>query len=113
MKSALTTTAFSSLLFSVVAFTSLQAFSASLQPADQQPLLMLAEGGSDRLVNYRELQAVRMQTTDDESKRFATLVEEKPTAAGSGTAEEEAGPAAKPAAGDESDTHDQGVDYQY
>ncbi len=113
MKSALTTTAFSSLLFSVVALTSLQAFSASLQSADQQPLLMLAEGGSDRLIHYQELQAQRMQTTDDESTRFATLVEEKPTAAGSGTATEEAGPAAKPATGDESGTQDQGVDYEY
>ncbi|MFC5697205.1 hypothetical protein ACFPU0_16750 [Pseudomonas sp. GCM10022186] len=113
MKSAITTTAFSSLLFSVVALTSLQAFSASLQPADQQPLLMLAEGGSDRLVHYRELQAQRMQTADDESQRFATLVEEKPTAAGSGTAGEEAGAVANPAAGDESHTQDQGTDYQY
>lgn len=96
MKSAITTTALSSLLFSLVALTSLQASSASLPSAGQQPILMLAEGGGDRLIQYREWQAQREQTTDDESERFAQLVEEKPTAAGSEVTPEETGSIAKP-----------------
>ncbi|MNF43836.1 hypothetical protein D3C85_518600 [compost metagenome] len=90
MKSAITTTALSSLLLSFVALTSLQASSASLPSAGQQPPLMLAEGGGDRLIQYREWQAQRERTTDDESQRFAQLVEEKPTAAGSQVAQEDA-----------------------
>jgi hypothetical protein len=107
MKSAITTTALSSLLFSFVALTSLQASSASLPSAGQQPTLMLAEGGGDRLIQYREWQVQREQTTDDESERFAQLVEEKPTAAGSQVAKEETGPIAKPATGYQSRTHHQ------
>ncbi|GLZ84662.1 hypothetical protein Pres01_07130 [Metapseudomonas resinovorans] len=80
MKSAISTTAFSSLLFSLVALTSFQA---------------TAEGGSDRLIQYQELQAQRGQTTEDESERFAQLVEEKPTAAGSATTTKAAEPAQK------------------
>lgn len=95
MKSAITATALSSLLLSVVAFTSSQAFSAALQPADQQPLLMLAEGGGDRLLQYRELQVRGMQTADDESERFARLVEDSPTAAGSSDAQPIAAPATR------------------
>ncbi|MCO6057718.1 hypothetical protein NG726_13690 [Pseudomonas sp. MOB-449] len=97
MKSAISTTALSSLLFSIVALTSFPASSAALQPESRQPLLMLAEGGSDRLIQHRELQAQRERTTEDESERFAQLVEEKPTAAGSGTAREATEPATKPA----------------
>ncbi|WP_271411103.1 hypothetical protein [Pseudomonas sp. Q1-7] len=82
MKSAISTTALSSLLFSLVAMTSMQAFSESLPAAGQQPFLMLAEGGGDRLIQYREAQAQRRQTTADDSERFVQLVEEQPTAAG-------------------------------
>ncbi|MCY1295279.1 hypothetical protein D9M68_580070 [compost metagenome] len=105
MKSAISTTALSSLLFSFVALTSLQASSASLPTASQQPLLMLAEGGGDRLIQYREWQAQREQTTDDESERFAQLVEEKPTAAGSQVAREESESNAKPTTGYQSKVH--------
>ncbi|MDE3737691.1 hypothetical protein [Metapseudomonas resinovorans] len=113
MKSAITTTALSSLLFSVVAFTSLQASSAPLQPAGQQPLLMLAEGGGDRLLQYREMQAQRRQTAADESERFAQLVEDKPTAAGSGSARETAESATKPATHYQSSRHQQSAEYEY
>ncbi|MDH4558494.1 hypothetical protein E8F11_25530 [Pseudomonas sp. BN417] len=105
MKSAITTTALSSLLFSFVALTSLQASSASLPSASQQPTLMLAEGGGDRLIQYREWQAQREQTTDDESERFAQLVEEKPTAAGAQVAREERESNARPATGYQSRVH--------
>ncbi|AOE83955.1 hypothetical protein [Pseudomonas sp. TCU-HL1] len=113
MKSAITTTALSSLLFSVVALTSLQASSASLQPAAQQPFLMLAEGGGDRLLQHREMQAQRVQTTDEDRERFAQLVENEPTAAGSWTAQEVAEPVAKPATPYKSRIHHQPVSYEY
>ncbi|MDH4654013.1 hypothetical protein SA496_04300 [Pseudomonas sp. JS3066] len=96
MKSAICTTAFSSLLFSLVALTSFQA---------------TAEGGSDRLIQYREYQ-VRQQTTEDESERFAQLVEEKPTAAGSGAAREAAEPAMKSSNRYQSRIHHQRVVYE-
>ncbi|MCY1289981.1 hypothetical protein D9M70_390990 [compost metagenome] len=111
MKSAITTTALSSLLFSFVALTSLQASSASLPSASQQPPLMLAEGGGDRLIQYREWQAQRERTTDDESERFAQLVEEKPTAAGSEVTGEVTEPIAKPTSRYQSRIHQQKVEY--
>ncbi|BAN47069.1 hypothetical protein [Metapseudomonas resinovorans] len=108
MKSAITTTALSSLLFSIVAFTSMQASSASLQAENQQPL-MLAEGGSDRLLQYREMQAQRQQTTRDDSERFVQLIEEKPTAAGTSN---EVEPIAKPTTRTHSRIHHMKVEYE-
>lgn len=113
MKSAIATTALSTLLFSFVALTSFQASSASLQSENQQPLLMLAEGGSDRLIQYRELQAQREQTTEDESERFAQLVEEKPTAAGSQVAQEENHSIAAPQTHFKSRVHHRNVNVEY
>jgi hypothetical protein len=112
MKSAITTTALSSLLLSFVALTSFQASSASLPSASQQPL-MLAEGGGDRLFQNRELQAQRVQTTDDESERFARMVEDKPTAAGSQTDDDDVESIANPAPHDKSPIQHQNVDYEY
>ncbi|WP_028629013.1 hypothetical protein [Metapseudomonas resinovorans] len=111
MKSAITTTVLSSLLFSFVALTSLQASSSSLPSASQQPTLMLAEGGGDRLIQYQEWQAQREQTTDDESERFAQMVEEQPTAAGAQVTQEETESIAKPATRYKSRIHQQKVEY--
>ena len=94
MNSTLTKTALGGLLLSLAAATSMQATSASLPPASQQPPLMLAESGSDRLVQYREMQALRLQArTDDTSERFALMVEEEPTASGPQHSTDEAEPA--------------------
>ncbi len=96
MKCVLRTTAFSSLLFSLVAVTSLPAASVSLPPAERQPLLMLAEGGGDRVLQYQEMQAQRWQTTDT-GERFTQLIEEQPTAAGAKQESDELKAVAKPA----------------
>lgn len=110
MKSSLITTAFSSLLFSFVAVTSLPAVSASLQPAERQPLLMLAEGGGDRLIQYQEMQVQRWQTTDT-GERFAQLLEEEPTAAGAKLESDELKAVAKPAPEYKSLIHKQKVEF--
>ncbi len=110
MKSSLRTTAFSSLLFSLVAVTSLPAYSASLQSTGRQPFLMLAEGGGDRLIPYQEMQAQHTQSTDT-SERFAKLVEEEPTAAGAKIESDEVEPVAKPAPVYKSLIHQQKVEF--
>lgn len=111
MKSELSATSLSGLLFSIVALTSLQASSASLQPAGQQPFLMLAEGGGDRVIQYQEMQVQRLQTTDTDSQRFAQLVEEEPTAAGVKVEDNEVEPVAKPAPRYKSLMHQQRVEF--
>lgn len=96
MKSAISTTALSSLLFSLLALTTLQAS---------------AEGGGDRLIQYREAQAQRTQTNQDESERFVQLVEEQPTAAGNDVAQEDTDSDAMPQNRYQSRIHHRSVEY--
>jgi hypothetical protein len=43
-----------------------------------------AEGGSDRLINYRlQQEALVNRSSEDSAERFAELIKEQPTAAGS------------------------------
>lgn len=94
MKPTLSTTVFSGLLAVLAAAIAGQAVSAPFPSIGQEPVFMLAESGSDRLMDYRllrdELTAAR--ATRGESERFAQVLEEQPTAAGPQIGPEEAEP---------------------
>lgn len=90
MKTTLSTTVFSGLLAVLAAAISGQAVSA---PFPTEPF-MLAESGSDRLMEYRLLreELAQARATRGESERFAQVLEEQPTAAGPQFESEDAQP---------------------
>jgi hypothetical protein len=88
MKSTLYMTAFSGLLVMFAAATPGQAANSSAPSLTQEPVLMLAEGGSKRLLQYREQRFEAMRGSQDASEGFAQLIEEQPTAAGMQTERE-------------------------
>ncbi|WP_137889240.1 hypothetical protein [Pseudomonas sp. 2FE] len=84
MKSTFSTTAFSGLFVVLAATASGQAASAPFSSFEQEPAYLLAENGSDRLLESRMLSNEFAQTRarGDESQRFTQLLKEQPTAAG-------------------------------
>ncbi|TWC30577.1 hypothetical protein FBY03_12367 [Pseudomonas sp. SJZ079] len=82
MKSTLYMTAFSGLLVMFAAATPGQAANSSVSSLTQEPVLMLAEGGSNRLLQYQVQRLEARRDSPDASQGFAQLIEEQPTAAG-------------------------------
>jgi len=83
MKSLVGMTALTALLIGTNV-TSVQAEEVSALWFTQGPQLLLAEGGSERLMlNQQRLQALANQrSASDDGQRFVQLIEEQPTAAG-------------------------------
>lgn len=117
MKSTFSVTAFSGLLVALAATTSGQATSAPLPSFEQEPAYLLAENGSDRLLQYRMLGNERAQArargdaSGDESQRFTQLLEEQPTAAGPQVEPNDAQPIKGPAPQYKSLIHQQRIEY--
>ncbi|WP_147174085.1 hypothetical protein [Pseudomonas sp. SJZ079] len=82
MKSAHAKTGLSGLLLVLTAAIAGQAVSAPFPSAEQESAFMLAEGGSNYLLDYRMQREDRYQNRGDESQGFARMLERKPTAAG-------------------------------
>ncbi|MGH8353869.1 MAG: hypothetical protein ACRERY_10135 [Pseudomonas sp.] len=72
-----------------------QAAGAPFPSIGQESAFMLAESGSDRLMEYRLQRDALAQSraTSDESERFAQVLKEQPTAAGPQFESEDAQPA--------------------
>lgn len=94
MKSIFSTTAFGGLLMVLAAAISGQAVGAPFPSVGQGSAFMLAESGSDRLMEYRLLreELAQVRATRSESERFAQVLEEQPTAAGPQLEPEDAQP---------------------
>ncbi|WP_147411140.1 hypothetical protein [Pseudomonas cavernicola] len=113
MKSIFSVTAFSGLLVALAATTSGQATSAPLPSFEQEPAYLLAENGSDRLLQYRMLNndVAQARAREDESQRFTQLLEEQPTAAGPQVEPDDAQPIKGPAPQYKSLIHQQRIEY--
>ncbi|MEO4046513.1 hypothetical protein AAFN46_05395 [Pseudomonas sp. CAU 1711] len=83
MKTLIATTTLATLL---TGFGAVPAHASEASPfwSDQHARLMLAEGGSERLIVNRQRIQESLAARDrlDDSQRFADLIEEQPTAAG-------------------------------
>lgn len=84
MKSILGTTALAALMMGA-AVTTVQAGEVAGLWLNEGPLMLLAEGGSDRLMDYRlQREAlVSSRPGQDSSQRFVQMIKQQPTAAGS------------------------------
>ncbi|UTW08312.1 hypothetical protein [Pseudomonas benzenivorans] len=82
MKTTISTLAVGGTFLVLAAAISGQAVSAPLPQVEDQSLLLLAEGGSGRLLEYHSQRLDGLQGMDDESERFVQMLERKPTAAG-------------------------------
>ncbi len=99
MNSTFSMTAFSGLVVIVAATTSGQAASMPFPSFEQEPVFLLAENGSDRLLQSRMLrdEFAQAQVKGDESQRFTQLLKEQPTAAGPQLEPYDAQPITRPA----------------
>ncbi|WP_137818501.1 hypothetical protein [Pseudomonas sp. 2FG] len=113
MKSTFSTKAFSGLIVMLAATTSGQATSARVPSFEQEPAYLLAENGSDRLLESRMLsnEVAQARTSGDQSQRFTQLLEEQPTAAGPQLEPNEAQSIKGPAPQYKSLIHQQRIEY--
>jgi hypothetical protein len=90
MKTILGTTALAVLMMGA-AVTTAQADEVSGPWLSEGPQLLLAEGGSDRLVDFflRREAIAKNRPSEDSSERFAQMLEEQPTAAGTAREQQE------------------------
>lgn len=96
MKSTTSSMAFSGLLVIFAAAVSGQVVGAPLPQVEPGAAFLLAESGSDRLMEYRVLQELQFKASEDQSERFVELLERKPTAAGPQFELEDAQPSQQP-----------------
>lgn len=70
------------------AVTAVQADPSRWPWPEEQPQLMLAESGSDRVMDYQERQVLlNQQRRQDSGERFVQMIKEQPTAVGNTTDE--------------------------
>lgn len=92
MKSILPMTALAALVMAT-AVTTVQADEVSGLWLSEGPQLLLAEGGSERLIDFflRREALVSNRPSQDSGERFAQMVKEQPTAAGAALEQQEQG----------------------
>lgn len=90
MKTIVQTTALAALVVGT-AVTTVQADEVSGSWLSDGPQLLLAEGGSDRLVDFflRRETLVTNRPSEDSGERFVRMIEEQPTAAGTAREQQE------------------------
>ncbi|MBS7661137.1 hypothetical protein I0D00_04135 [Pseudomonas lalucatii] len=96
MKSTISTLAVGGTMLVLAAAISGQAVSAPLPQVESQSALLLAEGGSGRLLQYQSQRLDGLQGMGDESERFVQMLERRPTAAGPEFEREDSQPIQQP-----------------
>jgi hypothetical protein len=82
MKTTISTLAVGGTMLVLAAAISGQAVSAPVPQVEAQAAMLLAENGSNRLLQYHSQRLDGLQGMEDESERFVQMLERKPTAAG-------------------------------